>query len=382
MAEIVPAEIVREGPPEAGRSPQGSPKGSPAERLATVLPAGPEAVPVSDAALPGVNPNFSGAGNDAALVDLWLRDLAPKTRAAYVHGLRRFFDLTGSKSLGLTTLSDLQDFADSLADTLAPMTQRKTLAAVKSLFTFANRTGYLPFNVGAALKLPPAKDDLAERELTEKDVHKLMNAPFLAEPQQTPDQGPTPKTGEKSGRPGPNAQRDHAIMLVLYAGGLRREDVCRLKWRDVKDRDDVQEGAGQITVFGKGSKTGTVLLPPSVYAELKALRVRGRPAKGGEGPREAGPEEPVFASRKRNTKSGGHLDVSMINRIVAKAAKKAGIEGNVSPHWLRHSHATHAERRGAKLSLVQKTLRHSSLATTGRYLHANPTESSAMYLGL
>ena len=83
-----------------------------------------------------------------------------------------------------------------------------------------------------------------------------------------------------------------------------------------------------------------------------------------------------------NTRRGGHLDVSHVNRIVGAAARRAEIEGNVSPHWLRHSHATHAEKRGAKLSLIQKTLRHSSLETTGRYLHANPSESSGMYLGL
>ncbi|MDP9476070.1 MAG: tyrosine-type recombinase/integrase [Actinomycetota bacterium] len=364
MAELVPAVGAASAPEKAAPTP-------PLERLIEVLPAGPEAVPAENLRLPGAAPNFSGASDDARLVELWLKDFAPKTRAAYAHELMRFFDVTGSKPLGLTTLADLQDFADSIAEMLAPRTQRKTLAAVKSLFTFANRTGYIPYNVGAALRLPPVKDDLAERELTEAEVHKLINAPFLPDPKR------------KDGKPGPFARRDHAILLTLYAGGLRREDVCVLKWRDVKDRDDVAPGAGQITVYGKGSKTGTVLLPPSVYAEVLALRRSGGGKGDGQEEKEpAGPDEPVFPSRKKNTPSGGHLDVSMINRIVTKAAERAKIKGNVSPHWLRHSHATHAERRGAKLSLVQKTLRHSSLATTGRYLHANPTESSAMYLGL
>jgi integrase/recombinase XerD len=66
---------------------------------------------------------------------------------------------------------------------------------------------------------------------------------------------------------------------------------------------------------------------------------------------------------------------------VSKATKKAGIEGNVSPHWLRHSHATHAMRRGGELALIKETLRHSSIATTGCYLHARPDDSSAVYLG-
>jgi integrase/recombinase XerD len=52
----------------------------------------------------------------------------------------------------------------------------------------------------------------------------------------------------------------------------------------------------------------------------------------------------------------------------------------VSCHWLRHAHASHALDRGAPIHLVQATLGHSSISTTGRYLHARPTESSSSYL--
>jgi site-specific recombinase XerD len=53
----------------------------------------------------------------------------------------------------------------------------------------------------------------------------------------------------------------------------------------------------------------------------------------------------------------------------------------LSAHWLRHAHASHALDRGAPVSLVQATLGHASVATTGRYLHARPNDSSARYLG-
>ena len=72
----------------------------------------------------------------------------------------------------------------------------------------------------------------------------------------------------------------------------------------------------------------------------------------------------------------------MVERIVTKAAVRAGVEGKVSPHWLRHGHATHALERGAPIHLVQATLGHASVATTGRYLHARPTDSSSKYLGV
>lgn len=86
-------------------------------------------------------------------------------------------------------------------------------------------------------------------------------------------------------------------------------------------------------------------------------------------------DAPVFRSRK-----GGHLGESQIWRIVRKAAERAGIEKDVSCHWLRHAHASHALDRGAPIHLVQATLGHASVSSTGRYLHARPTESSGDYL--
>jgi len=88
-------------------------------------------------------------------------------------------------------------------------------------------------------------------------------------------------------------------------------------------------------------------------------------------------DAPVFRSRR-----GGHLDASAVERIVQKAATRAGIAGRVSPHWLRHAHATHALECQCPIPLVQATLGHASVATTGRYLHARPTDSSARYLGV
>lgn len=170
---------------------------------------------------------------------------------------------------------------------------------------------------------------------------------------------------------------------MLYAGALRREEAVRLKWRDLKDRDDLGPGVGQATVFGKGSKTGVTLLPASVYRQVLDLRkVAERTKDGTRTERYAGEDEPVFRSRKTNGGRDGHLEVSQINRIVAKAAREAGIARPVSPHWLRHAHASHAHARKTDLALIRDTLRHSSIATTGRYLHARPNDSSALHLGL
>jgi integrase/recombinase XerD len=68
--------------------------------------------------------------------------------------------------------------------------------------------------------------------------------------------------------------------------------------------------------------------------------------------------------------------------VVKKAARRAGIEKPVSPHWLRHAHVSHALDHGAPVQLVKATTGHEDLATLSRYAHARPGESSGGYLQL
>ncbi len=157
--------------------------------------------------------------------------------------------------------------------------------------------------------------------------------------------------------------RNRAILRALYSGGLRVSELCQIKWKDLKPRGE----SGQVTVLGKGGKVRTVLLPASVWQEIMKL--------GGD----ASTSDAVFCSREADN-FGRHLDRTQVYRIVAAAAKRAGIQGKVSPHWLRHAHASHSLERGAPIHLVQQTLGHASVATTSRYLHARPNDSSSLYL--
>jgi len=272
---------------------------------------------------------------DAKLVELWLSmKTSHHTRRAYAADAAHFLTFV-HKPLAWVTLMDLQAWAGHLGQgILKPASQNRALTAIKSLLSFAQETGYLPFNVGAAVKLQPNRDGLAQRILEESEVARLIDA--------APD------------------GRDRVLLKLLYVSGVRVSEVCGLKWCDALAR---KEG-GQITVFGKGGKTRTVLLKPKVWQQL--LSIKG----------EAKAVDPIFRSRK----GGGPLDVSQVRRIVYAAAKKAGLEQKVSPHWMRHAHASHALDRSAPIHLVQATLGHASVSTTGRYLHARPTESSSFYL--
>jgi site-specific recombinase XerD len=295
----------------------------------------------------GIEPpaDLSGAHSDGRLVALWLHGKSEATKEAYRSDLSKFVDFTGGKPLRTVTLADMQEFADFVSKLLAPASRARILAALKSLFAFGHQVGYLPFDVGRPVKLPPRRDERAERILSVDDVHSII-------------------AHAKKGR-------DRALIRTLYIGGLRVAETVALRTRALVSRDDDSEAGGQLQVFGKGSKSRPVLVPESLFTELLTLAMPY-------------PDTPLFRSQKRNPDGEPKpITARQAERIVKATAKKAGLKNasEVSPHWLRHAHASHAMDRGAKIHLVQATLGHSDISTTGKYLHARPDESSALYLG-
>jgi integrase/recombinase XerD len=285
----------------------------------------------TDARPATVTPTDADA-TDEQLVAMWLHGRAAHTVRAYRRDLASLRAFVGGKLLRAITLADLQAFADTL--TGAQSSRGRVLASVKSLLSFAAKLGATPFNVGAALRKPPARDTLADRILEEMHVARML---ALTE------------------------GRNHALVRLAYAGGFRVSELVALRWSDCADAAD---GALYVTVFGKGGKTRTVRISPATGRVLRALRADA-PLSGH-----------VFAGRN------GGLDPSQARRIVYAAAKRAGIERRVSPHFLRHAHASHALERGAKVTTVRDTLGHSSIAITDRYAHARPGESSGDVLAV
>jgi integrase/recombinase XerD len=271
------------------------------------------------------------ADNDEKLIQLWLHGKSKHSQRAYALDIERFRAFV-PKPLPVVTLEDLQRFADSLGE-LAPASQKRILASLKSLLSFAMKIGYVRFNVGAALTLKRPKNTLAERILPHEDVMRII---------------------EREDSP-----RDHAILRFLYESGARVSELCGLMWRDVQPR----ENGGQATLFGKGDKTRHVLVSRRLYGLI--TRMRG----------DAGPDAPVFPS-----KTGKPLDQPAVFRIVRAATKRAHIELGVSPHWFRHACASNSLDNGAPISLVKEQLGHSSLEITSVYTHARPTDGLFKYL--
>lgn len=274
--------------------------------------------------------------SDSEIIELWLQSQAsPHTQSCYRRDYERLRAHVHKplKSIGL---GDLHAFAQYLLEAgLAPVSRCRTLAAMKSLFGFCFRMRFIPVNFAAELPLPRYEVRLAERVLSEENVQQLLAA----------DAGP----------------RDRILFRLLYLGGLRVSEATSLRWRNLHSRGD----GGLVTVYGKGGRTRAVALPPAMWSELIALRGT------------AGADALVFPSR-----GGKLLDRGRVRIILRKTAESAGVAGAVSPHWLRHAHASHALERGAPLSLVRDTLGHASISTTSAYLHARPGDSSARFLAV
>ncbi len=269
--------------------------------------------------------------SDRELVYIWLGDKSRTTQVSYSSIVTGFFAFI-NKSLNEVAIEDLQLWHRRLRITDKPNTVANKIRAIKSLFSYGVKVGYLEVNVGSYIKCPRVKDSLAQRILSEADCLKLINAT--------------------------KTERNRALLCLMYGCGLRVSEVCGLTWGDLQPLGE----EGKCTVFGKGAKTRVVLVPSSVW-ELMMNQPRLIDA--------------VFVSR-----TGRPLERTMIFKIVKQCAKRAGISEKASCHWLRHSHASHAIESGCNLRLLQKSLGHSKLETTERYLHINPDSGSSQFINI
>lgn len=271
--------------------------------------------------------DFSGARDDHHLVQLWLAGRPDSTKESYSATAGRFLEFLEGKSLRDAQVADLVAWIETL--TGAPATITRHIGAVKSLLTFAHRTGYTVFNVGLAVRAPKVADRLHER-IVEADV--IQEVLGKAE-----------------------NDRDRALLMVFYYSGARVSEVCGLRFKDFV-------GNRVTFVNTKGTKTRTVLLPAFVVAAVRALRSPGTPDTRN-----------VFISYR-----GKPICRKVAWDIVNKASDEAGC--HLSPHWFRHAHATHSLDNGAPIHVVQNGLGHASLTTTTRYVHVRANQGAGEFL--
>lgn len=263
--------------------------------------------------------------------------------ASYRRDLRRYVGYlaaTEIDDLGRITEAVVSDFLMRLREGDAdhpPLTASsagRTVVAVRGFHKFCVREGLTAVDPAAAVK-PPAPPQRLPKALSVDEVTRILSAAAGAEAE-----------------PAVLATRDAALLEFLYGTGARISEGVGL------DVDDIDLDAGAVLLRGKGSKERVV--PVGTYAReaLSAYLVRGRPE---------------LVSRGRGTPAlflnarGGRLSRQSAWTVLRRAAQRAGISKEISPHTLRHSYATHLLDGGADVRVVQELLGHASVTTTQVY---------------
>jgi integrase/recombinase XerD len=271
------------------------------------------------------------------------RGLAANTLASYRRDLRRYdayLAAAGIDDLGRTTEAVVSDFLMRLREgdadhpPLSASSAGRTVVAVRGFHRFCLREGLTAVDPAAAVK-PPAPPQRLPKALSVDEVTRILAAAAGAEAE-----------------PAILATRDAALLEFLYGTGARISEAVGL------DVDDIDLEAGAVLLRGKGSKERVVPVGSYAREALSAYQVRGRPdlVLRGHG-------TPALFLNAR----GGRLSRQSAWTVLRRAAQRAGIAKEISPHTLRHSFATHLLDGGADVRVVQELLGHASVTTTQVY---------------
>jgi integrase/recombinase XerC len=290
-------------------------------------------------------------------IDAFARYLADERRSSartvetYIRDLRSFRDFLREQGLPLDAreldIVALRGFLASLFRTNQASTMKKKVSAIRSFFKFLLKRHLIDQNPASGLRSPKIAKSLP-RFLTVDQAFRVMDAP--------------PKE-EKRARP--LMVRDQALLETLYGTGVRVGELAGMNL----DHCDFSESS--VRVLGKGGKERIVPLGKSSVEALEVYLPARRSllVKAKEGDPDA-----LWLSR-----NGKRLSVRQVQNIVRRHGTNGAGRGDLHPHAMRHTCATHLLDAGADLRSIQELLGHSSLSTTQRYTHVSVDRLMEVY---
>ena len=265
------------------------------------------------------------------------RGLSPHTLRAYEKDLKDFSMHCASLPEQIDML-DIRGFiSEQIVGGKAKSTVARRLATLRSFFNYLYKEGYVKINQAKLVPTPKLGTHLPTF-LSVDEVFALVQAPEGI---------------------GLLPVRDRALLELLYSSGLRVSEMAGLNVDDLNIREQL------VKVKGKGKKERIVPVGNKAIDVLKSYLIervlyKKRKAKL------LGADAPLFLNRM-----GRRLSDRQIRRIVVKYARGIDIKGQLGPHTLRHTFATHLLLGGADLRVIQELLGHSSLSTTQKYTHVD-----------
>lgn len=260
--------------------------------------------------------------------------------SSYRRDLRRYVEFLtarGVDTLEQVRAADVAEFLMQLREgdadrpSLSASSAARTVVAVRGFHRFALLEGLATTDAGAEVK-PPAQAQRLPKALPVSDVEAVLAAAAA---------GGTSL-----------ALRDAALLELLYGSGARISEAVGL------DVDDLDLESEAVRLTGKGSKERIVPIGSYAREACGAYLTRARPSLAA-----VGRTSPAVFLNAR----GGRLSRQSAWSILKRAAERAGVAAEISPHTLRHSFATHLLDGGADVRVVQELLGHASVTTTQIY---------------
>lgn len=273
------------------------------------------------------------------------RALSRHTVEAYARDVRRYLDLLARENVGdvdTARREHVEAYLSALAaDGISPRSSARMLSSVRAFHRHrAERDENAADPTG---EVQGARQGRALPEALSRDeVEALLSAPAGAEPETI---------------------RDRAMLMLLYASGLRVSELCGLPHGSV----DVRQGL--VRVRGKGGKDRLVPVSGRALEAIEAYVASARATLLGKRT-----SRDLFVTRL-----GRRMSRQNFWERLGRWARVAGIGRTFSPHTLRHSFATHLLAGGADLRAVQSMLGHAHLATTELYTHVGREHARRAY---
>lgn len=267
------------------------------------------------------------------------RRLSVHTARSYERDIRVLLDSAGATGLRQMQPAQIRRFVSQLhAQGLDGKTLARVLSAWRGFFSYLSRDHGFEHNPCLGIR-PPKTAKRLPHALSPDETRQLME--FSAD--------------------GTLAVRDRAILELLYSSGLRLSELTGLAIDDVNFRD------ATVRVTGKGAKTRVVPVGRYALAALRSwLAERSLLTSPGE--------QAMFVTRE-----GARLSARAVQARLRQWGVKLGLSGNVHPHALRHSFASHVLQSSGDLRAVQDMLGHASISTTQVYTHLDFQHLAKVY---
>lgn len=275
----------------------------------------------------------------------WLKavNYSSRTRNNYLRDLARFLtwleqETTATSLIQLSAVEIQQyqiwlyNYRKEDESPISVSSQYRCLHSLRKFFGYLVEQQLLAYNPASGLTMPKVKRTLPQ-VLSQKEARKLIDS-VSSDPRE------------------PLSCRDRAMLELLYCAGLRRAELLGLTLYDI-DLDNAL-----VNIIGKGSENRVVPLVDSAIVALKTYLEKVRPKLVKNLAHAV-----VFVS----TRNGGALEVSALQAVIDRVAKRAKIQKHITPHTLRHSFATHLLKGKADIRHIQKLLGHKTISATEIY---------------